>query len=308
MAESENTRRVCLLADIDGYGEQQPVAQSGLTLRLKGVISAALKSAGFDNSETWRQDRVSRQLALLPVAADAATAVPMLIRGLVAELGKDRVAADGPPLRVRAAIARDAVSQVKGSYAGRAVVTAIRLLDSPAVRAELSGDPAALLALIVSDGAYHDVLARGSGEFRLDGFRRVSVDMREQGWQGAGWIRSYEPGSVKPPPKRIGKAIRDNLLPMLAGGTDDLVSSLDAMTGMTGGTGDSELTAAAEHESYAVSDQAAAETAYVVDVTHSVAYDNSGYIQEYETHSVYDGTAYDAQGYDSSADYHDGVV
>ena len=328
MAGSE-TRRVCLLADIDGYGDQQPVAQSGLTLRLKGVISAALKSAGVDSSETWRQDRVYRQLALLPVAADAATVIPLLARGLVAELDKDRAAADGPPLRVRAAITRDAVTQVKGSYVGRAVVTATRLLDSPAVRAELSGDPAALLALIVSDGAYEDVLARGDDDFPLDGFRRVSVYVPEQGWQGTGWVRACAPGSLKPPPGRIGKVIRDNIFPVLAAGTDDVVTLVDAMTGTTGGTGGDELMTAADHlmaghestdhlgatdhvsadhGSYAVSDHTAAETAYVVDVTHTYAYDNNGYIQEYGTHSVYDGATYDAHGYDSSGDHHDGVV
>ena len=323
MAELENARRVCLLADIDGYGEQQPVAQSGLTLRLKGVIGAALKSAGVDSSETWRQDRVSRQLALLPVAADAATVIPLLARGLVAELGKDRAAANGPPLRVRVAITRDSVTQVKGSYVGRAVVTATRLLDSPAVRAELSGDPAALLALIVSDGVYQDVLARGGDHFPLDGFRRVNVEVPEQGWQGRGWVRACAPGSLKPPPKRIGKVIRDNIFPVLAAGTDDVVTFVDAMTGTTGGTGGDELATAADHlmaghetadhvgadhESYAVSDHSATEAAYVVDVTHTYAYDNDGYIQEYGTQSVYDSTAYDAHGYESSDDHHGGVV
>ncbi len=329
MAESESTRRVCLLADIDGYGDQQPTGQSGLTVRLKGVIGAALKSAGVDSSETWRQDRVSRQLALLPVGADAATTIPLLARALVAELGKDRAATDGPPLRVRAAITRDAVTQVKGSYVGRAVVTATRLLGSPAVRAELSGDPAALLALIVSDSAYQDVLARGGGDFPLDGFRRVSVDVPEQGWQGTGWVRACAPGSLKPPPKRIGKVIRDNILPVFAAGTDDVVTLLDAMTGTTGGTGGDELTAAADHlmadhasaehtgagehvstdhESYSVSDHSAAETAYVVDVTHTYAFDNNGYVQEYGTHSVYDNAAYDTHGYESSGDHHGDVV
>jgi hypothetical protein len=320
---------VCLLTDIDGYGEQQPVAQSGLALRLNGVIGAALKSAGVASSETWRQERVSRQLALLPVAADAATVVPLLARGLVAELDKDRTAADGPPLRVRAAITRDAVTQVKGSYVGRAVVTATRLLDSPAVRAELSGDPAAVLALIVSDGAYQDVLTRGSSDFPFDEFRRVSVDVPEHGWQGTGWVRACAPGSLKPLPKRIGKVIRDNILPVLAAGSDDAVSFLDAATGTTGGTGSDELTTAAhhlmaghasadhagaadhssaDHGSHAVSGHSTAETAYVVDVTHTYAYDNNGYIQEYGTHSVYDGAAYDDHGYDSSGDHHGGVA
>ena len=334
MAGSDSTRRVCLLADIDGYGEQQPVAQSGLALRLKGVIGAALKSASVDSAETWRQDRVSRQLALLPVAADAATVVPLLARGLVTELDKDR-AADGPRLRVRVAITRDAVTQVKGSYVGRAVVTAIRLLDSSAVRAELSGDPAALLALIMSDGVYQELLARGGGDFPLDGFRQVSLDVPEQGWQGRGWVRSCAPGSLKPPPRRIGKMIRDNILPVLASGADGVVTFADAMTGMSGATGGDELATAADdlmaghagadhmgagdhigaadhisadHGSYAVSDHTAAETAYVVDMTHTYAYDVNGYIHEYGTHSTYEAAGYDAHGYDSSGDHHDGVV
>ena len=334
MAEMERTRRVCVLADIDGYGEQQPVAQSGLMVRLKGVVGAALKSAGVDVSETWRQDRGSRQLALLPVAADVAAVVPLLARALVAELEKDRAGSSGPLLRVRLAVTRDTVTQVKGSYAGRAVVTATRLLDSPAVRAELSGDSAAF-ALIISDGAYQDVLTRRQGKFPLDGFHRVSIDVPEQGWQGTGWVRACAPGSLEPPPKRIAGVIRDNVIPALAAAAGDTADVLATATGTAGSTGHDELATAASnlladhaitshahvgdhvhpvghggvgHESYEASGHTAAETAYVVDETHTYTYDNNGYIQEYGTHTVYDGAAYDAHGYESSGEQHHGDV
>jgi hypothetical protein len=244
-AESDKTRRVCLLADIDGYEEQQPVAQSGLTLRMKGVIGATLKSAGVDSTEAWRQDRGSRQLALLPVAADAAIVVPLLARGLLAELEKDRAIAAGPPLRVRVAVTRDAVTQVRASYVGRAIVSATRLLDSPALRAEFSGDPAAPLALILSDGVHQAVLARGA-DFPLDRFHQVSVGRAEQGWQVTGWVRACPPGSLKPPPRRIGKMIIDNIPPTVAAVPEGLLTVLDAMSHRTADTGDNEMETVAE--------------------------------------------------------------
>lgn len=321
-AESEKTRRVCLLADIEGYGEQQPVAQSALTVRLKAVIGAALKSPGVDSAEAWRLDRVSRQLALLPVAADAAAVVPLLVRSLLAGLGEGRTVA-GPRLRVRAVITSGAVTQVKGGYAGRAVATAARLADSHAGRAEFEGDPAAQLALIMSDEVYQDVLARGK-EFPLDGFHQVSIEAPEPGWQGTAWVRACGPGSFKPPPRRLGKKIADNIFPVLGAGADDVVSVFEGTTGTAGEHGGDELATAsdhlmaghadatehagADHASYAVSDLSAAETAYVVDEAHTYTYDNNGYIQEYGTHTVYDGTAYDAHGYDSSGDHSGGVA
>jgi hypothetical protein len=321
MAEPEDTRRVCLLADIDGYAELAPVAQSSLTVRLKGVIGAALKSAGIESGEAWRQDRLFRQLALLPVAADAATVVPLIARALVAELGRDPAAADAPPLRVRAAMTRDVVTRVKGAYAGRAVVTATRLVESQAVRAELSADPAALLALILSDGAYQDVLARGGGDFPLDSFRQVSVDVPDRGWQGTGWLRACAPGSLKPPPRRFGSMLRSNLLPLLGGGADDVVTFLDGMAGTTGENGAEEAGTAAEHlaadhsgadhtgaghDSYEVADLSAADAHYYIDETHTYSYDDNGYVSEYGTSSVYDGSEYDA--HDAAAEGHDDIV
>jgi hypothetical protein len=332
MAEPEHTRRVCLLADIDGYGALPPVAQSGLTLRLKSAIGAAIKSAGVESGETWRQDRLFRQLALLPVSADPATAVPLLVRSLLEELGRGQAgAADAPPLRVRAAITRDAVTRVKGAYAGRAVVTATRLLESPATRAELGADPAAVLALILSDGVYQDLLARGGGDFPVDAFRQVSVDVPEQGWMGTGWLRSCAPGALKPPPRRFGAMVRNNLLPLLAGGTDDIVTFLDGMAGTTGETGGEEAETAADHlgadhggsdhdsaghgsadhdstghDAYEAADLNAADTHYYIDETHTVSYDDNGYVEEYGTSSVYDGAEYDA--HDAAVEGHDDIV
>lgn len=337
MAMSEGARRMCLLADIDGYAQLPPVAQSGLTLRLKAVIGVVLKTAGVEAGEVWRQDRLFRQVALLPVAADAGSVVPLLARSLLAELARDQTTAaagadpdaDATPLRVRAAVTRDAVTRVKGGYAGRALATATRLAESPAARAELTANPVALLALILSDGVYQDVLAAGRGDFTLDAFHQVSVDVPAQGWQGTGWILGCAPGSLTPPPRRLGTTLRRNFLPLLAGGADDVVDFLEGATGTNGETGGEEAASAgdhlaadhggaehgatdhggadhADHDSVEIADLNAADAHYYIDQTHTYSFENNGAVEEYTTGSVYDGTEYEA--HDAVGDVQDDIV
>src|SRR5271166_3342903 len=120
-----------MLADIEGYGGHDETTRADLALRLTDVLDRTLRSAGGESGGAWRQDRGSRQLVVLSAGLDLAIVVPLLIRGVGTQLTRDRSSDEGIPLRLGVSVVRDTVTQAKGGYVGRAVVTATRLVESP---------------------------------------------------------------------------------------------------------------------------------------------------------------------------------
>ncbi len=90
MPESLAVRRLCLVAGIEGYGQNDNRAQAELQRRLKDTLERTLKSANVAVDRTVRLDRDDGQLFLLPVGVKAADVVPALIRGLLEHLDRDR--------------------------------------------------------------------------------------------------------------------------------------------------------------------------------------------------------------------------
>lgn len=113
MTHPAAVRRICLIAavssDVGGNA-----AEAGLLARCKGVLDRVLRSAGAGGVGTWRQDRGGRHLVLLPVGIQARTAVPLLIEGLVEQLGLDRAEA-GPARSARGSRSRRAPSRRPGA-------------------------------------------------------------------------------------------------------------------------------------------------------------------------------------------------
>ena len=195
MTHPAAVRRICLIAAV-GSDVGGNAAEAGLLARCKGVLDRVLRSAGAGGVGTWRQDRGGRHLVLLPVGIQARTAVPLLIEGLVEQLGLDRAEAGAGAVRPRISLAEGTVTQARGGYAGQAIVTASRLLDSDDLRGALTGTPDALLAMIVSADLYAEAVAPAVGEGLAEGFRRVSVDAPDNLWQGVGWVRVWRPAAA----------------------------------------------------------------------------------------------------------------
>lgn len=314
-----------MLAFIDGYQNYGPAEQAELTARLSGTLDRALRSAGVEPGMVWRQPRAGGEIVLLPVAVDAPAATPLLMRGLLAALQRDQGRSPGVALRIRAACARDTVTQARSGYVGRAVVTVARLLDSPAAGAALAADRAALLAVIIADDLYRDVIARAEPGVPADWFRWVSVELPDQGWHGSGWVCAWRPGTLEAPPRAIGKAIRKSLLPAAGALLNEGVSITGAIFGQDGilteATDDGNPLLADIHHPHDGTDHAATDASYGdyaagehaaadAHVHETAVYftDENGYAEEYGTQTDYDvGYAaaedYGAQ-YDSSADHH----
>lgn len=300
MAESGAGRRVCLMTQIERYRQSDRRTQADLLRRLSDVLDRVLETAGVAPSRASRQDHGDgRQLIVLPTGLSEATVIPALVRGLLARLDHDGKHSRLDRLRLQLSIAHDAVTLAGRRYAGRAVVTTARLLDSPAGFGELQAQPAALFALIVSDDLYQGLFGRDPGAWAAGGFHRVTVDLPDQNWHGEAWVSAWEPGALRPPPnptlKRVGQAGRSlaGALPQALAnlGGPESGSDLEQMehSGETDHSGQEQHQAAPTHESmsevaeYAVEDH----NAYIVEepgYTYGAEYTNDAdYLTGYET-------------------------
>jgi len=327
-AESGTARRLCVLANIDGYLNHGQADRADLAARLSDALNRTLGSAGVDPNGTWRQPRPGGEIALLPVGVDAPAVAPLLMRGLLAALQRDQGRSPRVALRLRAACARDTVTQARSGYVGRAVLTVSRLLDSPAPGAALAADRAALLAVIVADDLYRDMIARADPSVPAGGFRWVSVEVPDQGWQGSGWVCAWQPGTLRPPPRSVAGAIRRSMLPVVGGVLSEGASVTGAFFGQDGiltesaddvnpilsdlhhttDTSDSVDHAGTDDADYA--DYSASEHAvdeHVADTAVYLAGEDGQVLEEYGTQTEYDvgydAQDYGAQDYDSSADH-----
>jgi len=311
MTHPAEVRRICLMASADGDGLDN-AAEAGLRARCKEVLGRVLQSAGADKVGTWRQDRGGRHLVLLPVGTSVRGAIPLLIQSLLEQLGQDRPGVGAPALSPKVSLAQGTVTQARGGYAGKAIVTASRLLDCPDLRAALSSTPDALFALIVSDDLYAEAFARTGGNASADGFRRVSIDAPDNLWQGVGWIRAWSPVSqgVQPEKKGRGKGILEGVLPALAGGLNDVATIAQSSASLSGAGGADAHAATADTAHLTATHAAGAEHAYGAEQAyavqdHYIIQEGPGYLQETVVHSGYEGgTGYEGgAGFDSS-DYH----
>jgi hypothetical protein len=305
MTHPGGVRRICLIAAAGG-----DPADAGSLTRCKDVLDRVLRSAGADGVGTWRQDRGGRQVVLLPIGTAVRSAVPLLIQGLREQLGQDRPGTGASAPRPAFSLAQGTVTQARGGYAGQAIVTASRLLDSADLRAALSGTPDALFALIVSDDLYAEAVAQGSGTVSAEGFRRVTIDAPDNLWQGVGWIRAWGPASpaAQSEKKEGDKKFPGGLLSGFAGALNDVASIAQSGDSLSGSAGADAHAATADTAHLTAAHASAAEHAYGAEQTyadHYIVHQGPGYLEETVVHSGYEGgTGYeDGAGYDS-ADYH----
>ena len=281
-------RRLCLVAGIEGYSQNDNRAQAELQRRLKDTLERTLKSANVAVDRTVRQNRDDGQLLLLPVGVKAAAVVPALIGGLLEHLDRDRNRAPLVPLRLRVAMVPGSVTRTQAGYVGRPVAMATRLAESPAVREELDAAGTALFALIVSDDLYQDVFVHGKGKTDADGFRRVTVGMPDKEWREDARVRGWQPGSLKPAGSPAVKTLRDMVMPLISampGSGADLLDNPEIETGLEGAAHDN---AGDPHEELiAVTETAAEEHAYIADengyLTEEQYGDQTQYTLDYES-------------------------
>lgn len=186
------TRHVVLMVDIERYSARSNVLQHRAQQALTEVMQAAWDELGIVLPETLRQQSGDGQLAVLPPGASErrvlrlASVLDRLLRehnqGLSTEAR----------IRVRLGIHHGLVHlDSANGFAGSAVVTVCRLVDSPQLKSMLRRFPRAQVALVVSDLIYQDVV-REYQDLPQDQFLRIIASLPDKSFESSAWI--YVPG------------------------------------------------------------------------------------------------------------------
>jgi hypothetical protein len=161
--------------------------------RLIEVLNEAWRAVHLDPLP-WVQDMVDGVLILIPANISLARLLEDFIRELEADLKlHNRFLAAEDRLRLRVSMHSGRVNLEPSGPAGGAIILAYRLLDAPQLRAALDDQPAADLAVIISNEVYQDVVVQSYGN--LDKRRFQHIEFHTKTGEEAGWL--YVPKTAK---------------------------------------------------------------------------------------------------------------
>ncbi|MEV6397177.1 hypothetical protein AB0M39_20775 [Streptomyces sp. NPDC051907] len=201
-------RRLCLAVDIEKYSARDNADMVRLQRALLRTLHTACAQARIAWQSCGRQAQGDGYLLVFEPGIDETRVVPGLLRGLGEGLATANAAlpeaerapgADGPAepagqrtrsIRMRASLHQGIVHEADSGYAGSAVVTLFRNLDSGPLRGALADDPSAHLAVAFSDTLYEDLVATGYDGLTATGFRRTEVHIESKDFRSVAWIRA----------------------------------------------------------------------------------------------------------------------
>lgn len=191
--------RIGFVLDVAGYGARSAPLQAEVQQRLPELVRLVLSECGLhlagdardasdDNGSRdaveheWTGDGIN---AMLPSDIDPTVVLPVLIRSLAARLAADNARADDR-IRVRMAVGIGLVTHSGAGFGGPMIVEINRMVGSARLRAALADNPAADLAVAVSDQVHSMIIKPGYPGIPCAQFRPVLVAEKE--FSGTAWI------------------------------------------------------------------------------------------------------------------------
>jgi hypothetical protein len=148
-----------LVTDIEDWGGRPGAVQTRLQEALGSILTQAIGVVGVDGGRVRRTSRGDGAIAAFPADVPKETITADLVKALNRGL---RLHADECPadetIRLRVALHAGDVQDRGDEWAGAAVVTACRLVDSEVLHRVLAAAASAVLAVIVSEDWYDAVL------------------------------------------------------------------------------------------------------------------------------------------------------
>ncbi|MBU2667172.1 hypothetical protein KOI35_27055 [Actinoplanes bogorensis] len=161
----ERSRRLCWGVDVSGFSALAVPDQERTVRQLRAITEPIRRALAVGDREPLWQTTGDGELVVLPTGTDEPEAV-------AAVLGRFASALAGvtPRLRVRLALDQGIVHDTAGGLVADAINRMRRMLDSAELHAVLDDDPAADLAVAVSDEIHQSVVKQGypavPGRFR----------------------------------------------------------------------------------------------------------------------------------------------
>lgn len=183
-----NHRALLVAVDAEAYSKRNTSSQYRLQANLLDILKAAAKNARLDRVQWRLQPQGDGELAVLPQGTDER----LVVDSFVDELDKlltvhNEERLPEARLRLRIAMHFGVAIPAPNGYAGQAPVDVSRILDSAALRQALGADPAANLALALSDSLYEELILNNLTSLRPEDFE--SHDLSEPKFRGRAWIR-----------------------------------------------------------------------------------------------------------------------
>ncbi|MFI1946812.1 hypothetical protein ACH46F_23515 [Streptomyces virginiae] len=156
-------RRVSTIVDIEGYSKRTYPEQLELQERLDWVMGNALRAAGLDTRNCYRQEHGDALLFVLPDSISEITVVPALISGVQTALHEvNRVPGrDTRRMRMRMALGQGSTTSGATGAVGQGLVLVTDLVGSEPARRALTAHKDCDLAFISDESYFRDVLSQG---------------------------------------------------------------------------------------------------------------------------------------------------
>jgi hypothetical protein len=179
--------RTVFVLDVAGYGLRTVPERDDVQRRLRQLVVAMLAECGLTLDmrvvdHQWTGDGIN---GVLPPDIDPPAVLSSLVRSLAANLRADN-ARHADRIRLRMAIGVGIIERRAAGFGGPVIVDVSRLADSAALRSALSGDPAADLAVAISDQVYTLIVQPGYPGIPAGQFSRANVMAKE--FSGTAWI------------------------------------------------------------------------------------------------------------------------
>lgn len=179
--------RVGFVLDVAGYGTRTVTERDDVQRRLRRLVVAMLGECGLRLDprvvdHQWTGDGIN---AVLPSHIDPPAVLSALVRSLAAGLGANN-GRHADRIRLRMAVGVGLVERTAAGFGGPVIVDINRLVDSAALRSALSGEPAADLAVAISDLAYTMIIKPGYPGIPVGQFTRANVAAKE--YSGTAWL------------------------------------------------------------------------------------------------------------------------
>ena len=190
----------CTIAcvDVAGFGDHQRDDDVQLHIRrsLYGILEEAFRVSPIAWHGCYREDRGDGVLIVALPGVPAGALVHSFVEHLSAGLRRhNKMASSAAQIRLRMAVHIGQVHRDDNGVAGQAVVHAFRLLDAPTLKQEFAAS-SALLAVVVSDYLYENVIRHGHGLIDPASYRRLDVVVRTR---TTAWLHVHGSVHREPP-------------------------------------------------------------------------------------------------------------
>lgn len=188
--------RIGFVLDVEGFGARSAPLQGKVQQRIPDLVRMVLAQCGLrlagdpagpgkpadEVEHEWTGDGIN---AMLPADIDPTVVLPVLIRSLAAGLAADNSSADDR-IRVRMAVSIGLVTHSGAGFGGPMIVEINRLVSSARLRAALTDNPGADLAVAVSEQVHSMIIKPGYPGIPGSQFRPARVTEKE--FSGTAWI------------------------------------------------------------------------------------------------------------------------